>query len=92
MSELEGESFRLALPCLGKTSAILESGISSTVMPLFCFENNTAHASQRCATRAVSIRYLRAVCSRGCLRGALFDQGVPWAVLGVPYEALAQLS
>nr|DAY47732.1 MAG TPA: hypothetical protein [Caudoviricetes sp.] len=63
MSELEGESFRLALPCLGKTSAILESGISSTVMPLFCFENNTAHASQRCATRAVSIRYLRAVCS-----------------------------
>lgn len=44
----------LALPCLGKTSAILESGISSTVMPLFCFENNTAHASQRCATHAVT--------------------------------------
>nr|DAI91290.1 MAG TPA: hypothetical protein [Caudoviricetes sp.] len=27
----------LALPCLGKTSAILESGISSTVMPLFFY-------------------------------------------------------
>nr|DAM18904.1 MAG TPA: hypothetical protein [Caudoviricetes sp.]DAV51133.1 MAG TPA: hypothetical protein [Caudoviricetes sp.] len=28
------------------------------------FVYNTAHASQRCATRAVSIRYLRSVCSK----------------------------